>query len=203
MTAPALPAQRMTVEQMRVIDIHVMYRAGYLKPGEYTWHWGADTRMSDQAKLTTTESQITLQYRYLSATGWSEISEVIPLDWVPCPFGGKRPVLRCLGKDGKPCGRASWRLHARDGLFRCRICYDLMHTCQREDRWERALRRAQKVREKYGMERNILYEKTQKPKGMHWTTYGKIMAKIQRDEIIADAGDIMKAERMLSSRIRL
>jgi hypothetical protein len=60
--------------------------------------------------------------------------------------------------------------------FLCRHCYDIPYTSQNETYYDRATRRADRIREKLGWEPGILNGKGWKPKRMHWKTFEKLTA---------------------------
>ena len=62
-------------------------------------------------------------------------------------------------------------LYGPGKYFLCRRCYDLVYESQRENRMNRALRRAQTIRERLGGSANMTKPFPGKPKGMHWKTY--------------------------------
>ncbi len=72
------------------------------------------------------------------------------------------------------CGRRVVVLYEPGRYFLCRCCYDLRYESQREDRTHRALRRAQKIRERLGGSANMTEPFPEKPKGMHRKTYGRL-----------------------------
>jgi hypothetical protein len=61
-------------------------------------------------------------------------------------------------------------------IFACRHCHQLAYVSTREDAGWRAIRRAEKLRERLGWERGILNGDGGKPKGMHGRTYERWVA---------------------------
>jgi hypothetical protein len=92
---------------------------------------------------------VTLLYRCRSGLGdeWEDVKETVPLAWTACNFGGERPWFFCPGAG---CGRRVAILYGPGCYFLCRHCYDLTYLSQREDKKDRALRRAQKIRMRLG-----------------------------------------------------
>jgi hypothetical protein len=62
-------------------------------------------------------------------------------------------------------------------IFACRHCYRLAYPSQREALYDRAARRADKIRDRLGWEPGILNGEGLKPKGMHWKTFGRLCVK--------------------------
>ena len=117
--------------------------------------------------------QITLLYRHRSGPSgeWEEVREPVPLSWTACNFGGERPWFICPGAG---CGRRVAVLYGPGRYFLCRHCYDLVYGSQREDKTQRALRRAQKIRKRLEGSANMMEPFPDKPKGMHWKTYERL-----------------------------
>lgn len=59
-------------------------------------------------------------------------------------------------------------------IFACRHCHKLAYQSQREPGYDRAARRADKIRERLKWEPGILNGSGDKPKGMHWKTYHRL-----------------------------
>lgn len=69
------------------------------------------------------------------------------LTYAPCNFGNKRPYFICPGVvDGRACGRRTGKLFSGGRYFLCRHCYNVAYTSQSEARYDRMLRRANKLR---------------------------------------------------------
>jgi hypothetical protein len=95
------------------------------------------------------------------------------LSWTACHYGGKRAWFICPAKG---CGQRVALLYlGGSGIFACRHCYQLAYACQREVSYDRATRRADKIRKQLEWEPGILNGKGFKPKGMHWKTYQKLV----------------------------
>ena len=70
----------------------------------------------------------------------------------------------------------------RSGIFACRHCHELAYPSQREVDYDRAARRADRIRDKLEWEPGILNGKGWKPKGMHWSTFERLTA--QHDALV-------------------
>jgi hypothetical protein len=113
-------------------------------------------------------------YRYRRRLGgeWEDLEESVPLEWTPCNFGGERPWFVFPGVvNGVRCSRRVAILYGPGKYFLCWYCYDLRYESQREDKKDRALRRAQKIRQRLSGSANMLELFPERPKGMHHDTY--------------------------------
>ena len=91
-----------------------------------------------------------------------------------CTLGGRRAWLLCPAQG---CGRRVALLYIGGaGIFACRHCYKLAYQCQRETDDDRAMRRADNIRRRLGWEAGIATPEGDKPKGMHWRTYERLVA---------------------------
>ena len=108
----------------------------------------------------------------------SDAQQHVRITWTACRFGGFRPWFECpdcssrrvkLYREYRPVGElGEWRL----GRAFCRRCYPLTYQSQRETWPDRRLRRAWRITKRLGSD-NIEY--ADKPKGMHWRTYNRLM----------------------------
>jgi len=97
----------------------------------------------------------------------------VSIEWTCCNYGGKRACFRCPGRG---CGRRVAILYGR-GIFACRHCHGLNYESQHEQPYDRALRRAQTIRERLGGSGSLAEPFPLKPKGMHWRTYQLLQIK--------------------------
>ena len=84
----------------------------------------------------------------------------VRLDWTPCHFGGRRPWFLCPN-----CSRRVAVLYSMTA-FICRRCLGLAYESQRESPCDRALRRAQAIRERLGGSGSMAEPFPLKPRGM-------------------------------------
>jgi hypothetical protein len=167
--------KRTTVEECRGLDVRRLHREGLLKPNwGFSWCWsrsgqktasvGGLVEGGDRAE------RVVLLFRHRSGPGaeWEGAQQPVALEWTPCNFGGERSWFICPGAG---CGRRVAVLYGPGRYFLCRHCYDLSYESQHEDKTHRALRRAQKIRQRLGGTANMMEPFPEKPKGMHHETY--------------------------------
>ncbi len=107
------------------------------------------------------------------------------LEWMPCNFGDERLWFICPGAG---CGQRVAVLYGPGKYFLCRHCYDLRYESQREDKKDRALRKAQKIRMRLGGSANMLEPFPERPKGMHYDTYMRLFLEHHEAEMEQLAG---------------
>src|SRR5262245_20720748 len=106
---------------------------------------------------------------------------------MPCRFGGVRPYFVCpCVVGGVVCRRRVAKLYGAGAYFLCRHCYRLAYASQREDRYDRALRRANRIRVRLGGEPGMASQFPARPKGMHHQTYERLRSAAINAEISAD-----------------
>lgn len=114
-----------------------------------------------------------LIYRHRGGGGeWKDENYPVWLDWTRCNLGGHRLWFRCPARG---CGRRAAILYG-GAIFACRHCYRLAYPSQRETGYDRAARRADRIRKKLGWGPGILNGNGSKPKGMHWRTFERLTA---------------------------
>ena len=116
--------------------------------------------------------------RGTESNGLKSVEQRVPLVWTRCHFGGARPWFRCVAYlGGRACGRRVAKLYLRGHVFACRQCYGLAYASQSENPRYRAISRVQKIRMRLGGSANLLERFPKKPRGMHRTTYYRLLHK--------------------------
>ena len=118
--------------------------------------------------------------------GWEDMAETIPIVHLRCRFGGSRVYFNCPGpKEGTECGRRISKLYLSHRYFLCRQCNQLAYRSQYEQPWQRALRRANKTKQRLGIDVGIGDPFPEKPKGMWARTFDYLLAEMLQAEILA------------------
>jgi hypothetical protein len=170
--------KKTTTDECHSVDVRYLHREGLLKPGHwFSLRWLRAERETGSIRGVVSRDsqpeQITLLYRHRSVPGgeWEDVREPVALTWTACNFGGERPWFVCPGAG---CGRRVALLYGPGRYFLCRYCYELVYESQSEHKMHRALRRAQRIRERLGGSANMTKPFPEKPKGMHWRTYERL-----------------------------
>ena len=109
------------------------------------------------------------------------------------------PNFRCPGiVNGLRCGRRVGKLFSGGRYFLCRHCYSITYSSQSEPVYDRALRRANKLRMALGGEPGTAHFIAPKPKGMWHRTYQRHRNEITRSERQADLHFLSKYGHILS-----
>jgi hypothetical protein len=180
--------KKTTTDECRSLDVRRFNREGLLKPGcGFSWSWWRAEQKVASISAFVHRDQVVLSYRHRSgpAGEWEDVKELVSLEWTPCNFGGERPWFVC---PGVACRRRVAVLYGPGKYFLCRPCYDLRYESQREDKKDRALRRAQKIRMRLGGSANMMEPFPERPKGMHHDTYMRLFWKHHEAEMDHLAG---------------
>ena len=173
-----------TIDDYRSIDVRRWHRDGLLTPHQsFGWQWLRNGETVASIRVRTEQDRVVLTYSHRSGDGeWKNVCYPVSLDWSPCNFGGKRPWFHCPAKG---CGRRVAILYG-GAIFACRHCHQLAYPSQREVDYDRAARRANKIRERLGWEQGIFNPKGgKKPKGMHWRTFERL--NIEHDAFVSES----------------
>lgn len=163
-----------TTDTYRRLDVRRLQRDGLLTPGRtYGWNWSSGGEIVASVQVRTEADRVILSYRHRSTGGeWKDESYPVRLEWTACHYGGQRAWFHCPATG---CGRRVAILYC-GGIFACRHCYRLAYACQRKSASDRAMQRADGIRERLGWEPGILNPRGWKPKGMHWRTFKRLEA---------------------------
>ncbi len=168
-----------TIEECKTTRIGFLSELGLLKPGvtgTLNWHCGGENTGSISVRGGS--KAVHFVYTHTDEYGEQEnIEQKIYLERTPCHFGGCRPWFTCPN-----CGRRVGLLVGEGRLFACRKCYNLPYASQMESDSDRAARRIRKVQKRLGNPswENVIDTWFPKPKGMHWKTYHRIVAQIEK-----------------------
>jgi hypothetical protein len=131
--------------------------------------------------------------------GWQDVAETVRVVRTPCRFGGARPYFICPGVvNGVTCRRRVAKLYGAGRYFLCRHCCRLAYASQSEGVWDRALRRADKIRQRLGVEPGMKASFPPKPKGMWRRTYERLREQAFEAETMADDAFALETERLLA-----
>ena len=112
------------------------------------------------------------------------ITHRVPITWTPCALGGRRPWFCCEARrNGSYCGRRVALLYSTGGGFACRHCHDLSYQSQSETPRLRSIRRVREIRMRLGAGFSFAEPFPDKPPGMHWKTYGRLLAAARDAEL--------------------
>ena len=162
-----------TTSDMRALDVRRLQRDGLLTPGRaFGWNWSRNCETIASIQMRTEEDRVILKYRSRSnGDEWKAMEYPVYLEWTGCNLGGRRAWFICPAQG---CGRRVAILYG-GRLFACRHCHKLNYDSQRESLGNRAMRRADTIRDRLGWQPGIANPPGDKPKGMHWRTYLRLM----------------------------
>lgn len=178
--------EKTTTDDMRSIDVRRWSREGLLREGQhFGWSWSVEGETVASIRAASHLGFVRLMYRARHSGGdWRDMRYRVELDYQQCNFGGRRVWFTCPAKG---CGARVAKLYGGE-IFACRKCHDLTYPSQKELCYQRAFRRADKIRERLGWETGFDSLPGEKPKGMHWTTFGRLTSELAHAERIAYAG---------------
>ena len=161
-----------TTEGYRPVDVRRWKRDGLLSPGKsFAWQWSHHEEVVASIRVRSEYGKVVLTYRQRSGgSDWRDESYPVYLDWTSCHVGGQRPWFLCPARD---CGRRVAILYG-GGIFACRKCRQLSYASQREAPYDRAARKADRIRKKLGWDPGILNGDGVKPKRMHLSTFNRL-----------------------------
>ncbi len=161
------------------IDIRQLDRDGLLDAGlSFSIVWKTGERRRASIRMDVETGKVMLGYRAEMSNGRSTRFEYpVMLNRTECNFGGSRPWFIC------PCckRRIAVLYLGGNSRFACRRCSKLAYRSQRETEDDRALRRINKLRRRLGWPPGVIHGHGAKPKGMHWTTFLRLLTAYDKD----------------------
>jgi len=169
---------RNRVEDSQSLDVRRLAREGFLRPGvsagwKWKFSWGSEASVGFTVWPSWDGTQAgAVEFRW--HLDGAEVRQEVPIVWTPLHFGGVRPWWKCS------CGRRAAWIHYRWRGWRCRTCATLSYASQNERADYRAWRRRDKIRARLGAEPGChTIWPWQKPKGMHWSTFERLVAEAE------------------------
>jgi hypothetical protein len=178
---------RKTLESCRVLDVNQLAEKGCLLSGcSSTFQWINGNEVSS-INLLAEADRLSLSYTVRVNGKWEDMAETLSIVHQCCRFGGSRAYVICPGPgEGTGCGRRVGKLYLSRSYFLCRHCNQLAYASQFEKPWQRALRRANKLTQRLGIDVGIAEPFPDKPKGMWARTYGCLLDEILQAEMLAN-----------------
>lgn len=166
------------LERFNRLDIRSLHKAGHTEDG-YTgqWGWYSGGKVQSTIEITTQKQQMILKY---SANG-QVFNYPVQLQTTPCHYGGVRHWFICPGCDG----RVATLFIKSNLLFQCRKCQKLNYTSQQDAKLDATRYVMCKLRNKLNWQYDNAWMKSAdkiKPKGMHQTTFDKLVDRHDRLE---------------------
>jgi len=170
------------VEDCLELDINLLVRKGYIKPGIRRYGTLRWTRVSTGEETSTCGYEANtldadfpwFQLHYQIASAQEQIDYKVPLTTTRPNYGGIRWWFRCPGQG---CSRRVMKIYLGGKYYLCRHCHDLVYESQRESPIFRYMTKTQKIRRKLGGSASLANPFPEKPKGMHWQTYFRLHQK--------------------------
>jgi hypothetical protein len=182
------------------LDVNQLSEKGCLRPGcSSTCQWTDDNEViSINLRAETERLCLSYAVRFGDA-GLEDVVDTISVVYLRCRFGGSRAYFICPGPgDGTGCGRRIAKLYLSRRYFLCRHCNQLAYASQFERPWQRALRRANKLKQRLGIDVGIAEQVPDKPKGMWVRTYGCLLDEIFQAEMLANEAQANRVQRLLA-----
>ena len=172
-------SSRGTTSSYRQLDVRLLQRRGWLKPGYwFSLGWTRNGEPHGSIGGRVELDRIILSYSHRERDeAWQPLEASIWLDWTPCRYGGQRGWFLCPARG---CGRRVAVLYV-SRILACRHCHNLAYESQREQPYQRALRRAQKIHTRLGGT-PAMDSFPDKTRGMHWRTYRMLYSKAEQAE---------------------
>lgn len=163
------------------LDIGRLRRSGIFTAGwRGSWEWSLNGEKVSSIGIEGGRHVIVLRYRNERYGEEAQhIVEQVPIVWRGCRYGGQRPYFACPGVvNGVVCRRSVTKLYSVGKYYVCRHCGRLSYSSQSEDSCDRALRRANRIKQRLGGDPGLAASMPVRPKGMWRKTYERLQAEV-------------------------
>lgn len=170
------PGYRVKGEQLKRVDVRMWAKRGYLSRAcTFSWSWSRDGESSGSIGIKVeSPSALSLQYTVTINGEQRSINDRVALLHAPCNLGGTRPWFSC-----PRCARPVAMLYMRSGRFACRHCQRVAYSSQSEDVLGRTWLKQRKLEARLG-------DDWQRPKGMRYATYERLIDRLHDCEVQRD-----------------
>ena len=152
------------------LEINRLTRLNLLVPGSRLfWHWNVRDRAISSISVKVDSGGMMVFCDVKDSA--HAIQQWVGTQTTPCTLGGHRHWFTC-----PRCDRRVAILYWASNGFACRHCHDLAYACQKEGTGDRAIRQADKIRERLRWVPGIAHGAGGKPYGMHWKTFWRLKA---------------------------
>lgn len=160
-------------DEFRALDVRQLAKQGMLRPGHWReWQWKRNGDVIAWIRVRTEQHRVVLKYQHrVGGERWRCEEYPVHIVRTACHLGGSRPWFLCPGPG---CGRRVAILYGV-GIFACRHCHQLAYPSTRENAGFRALRRAERLRQRLGWLPGVLNGSGEKPRWMRRTTFGRLI----------------------------
>ncbi|RYE70973.1 MAG: hypothetical protein EOO81_06930 [Oxalobacteraceae bacterium] len=160
---------RRRTEGSTPLDIRKIAKSTWFHPGvHFSWEWTQAGRAVSSIDIEVEEGAVRLVHRNVRSD--QVICQRLLIERTACHFGGSRPWFKCPG-----CTRRVAVVYGVGDYFACRVCYELPYESQAENAGDRSWKKAEQLRKRLGWPAGIANPELGRPKGMHMTTYRRIV----------------------------
>ena len=174
----------MTTSSLPRLKIKTLKESGCLEPGfAGTLSWPGTGLSSSAIRFRSEEDRILLDDPSNSKPDHCGRQVLaIPLERLPCHFGGYRTWLRCPSCNGRT---TSLFILARQ--FACRVCHGLKYESQQANKIDRLADRINRIFTRLGSQKTEIFSAIPKrPPRMHLKTYSRLRVEAE------DAQDLLR-----------
>jgi hypothetical protein len=158
------------------VDVRQLKREGLLAPGTaFTFAWDPSVPPVCRVRVRVEAEELLFDFDRQTTR--------VTLFRTPCHLGGARSWFACPN-----CGKRVARLFSPH--FHCRSCVGRPYRTQSMTATQRAREKLRKLRVRLSGSWNPvdvlpLLPDPPKPRGMHWTTYRRLLAQVEKAELLA------------------